>query len=208
MERTDATRCAAIFRDEIEIGIDANDLNGPDRAPLLTRAGLIKIASSDRWERREDVLFEAAARAHIETGAPILTHTENGELAVEQISCLLKHGVDITHVVISHTDRKPDIPYHREILSTGVRVEYDSAFRWKSGNPTRDLIETLFPDFPSQIMLGMDAARAAYWKSYSGAPGLSYLLNDFPLPKDIYSAVFIQNPAHAYQFSKTQQGLA
>jgi hypothetical protein len=28
-------------------------------------------------------------------------------------------------------------------------------------------------------MLGMDAARRSYWKSYGGAPGLSFLLTDF-----------------------------
>ncbi len=200
MERLDAEGCAALFCDEIEIGIDANDLNGPDRQPLPIRAGLIKVASSERWGRREEVLFDAAAIAHRTTGAPILTHTEQGELALEQIASLQRHGANLDHVVLSHTDRKPDIGYHREILSTGVKVEYDSAFRWKSGNPTRELIETLFAEHPHQLMLGMDAARAGYWKSYGGGPGLSFLLKAFPLPPEVFAAIFIVNPAQAYRF--------
>jgi hypothetical protein len=70
---------------------------------------------------------------------------------------------------------------HRELLASGVRVEFDSAFRWKAGqgNPTRDLVVALLPEFPDQIMLGMDAARRGYWRSYGGGPGLSYLLTDF-----------------------------
>lgn len=201
MERIDADACAALFSDEIEIGIDANDLNGPDRLPLSIRAGLIKVASGETWGRREEVLFEAAAIAHRATGAPILTHTEQGELALEQIVSLQRHDADLSHVVLSHTDRKPDIGYHWEILSTGVKVEYDSAFRWKSGNPTRDLVERLFPDFPSQIMLGMDAARAGYWKSYGGGPGISFLLTEFPLPAELFNAIINRNPATTYTFT-------
>ncbi len=172
------------------------------------KTGLIKVASGEQWTDRERKTFEAAAQAHQKTGAPILTHTEQGLLALEQAALFQKEGVKLSHVVLSHTDRTPDIGYHREILSTGVCVEYDSAFRWKEDrNPTRDLILQLIPEFPGQILLGMDAARKSYWKSCGGTPGLDYLLTDFKrvlmqrgLSESQWTNIMIHNPAAAYSF--------
>ena len=113
--------------------------------------------------------------------------------------------------MISHTDRLPDRAYHKEILSTGVVLEYDSAFRWKpdSGNPTLEMVVAMFSEgFGSQIVLGMDAARRRYWKAYDGAPGLTFLLLEF-VPKlklaglsdaDI-EKIFVTNPANCYSFA-------
>jgi phosphotriesterase-related protein len=94
---------------------------------------------------------------------------------------------------------------------SGVRIEYDSTFRWKGQeqNPTLELLRVLVQDFPHQIMLGMDAARRSYWKSYGGAPGLSFLLTDFRrqmqevgISNIFTERIFVHNPAQAYAFSK------
>lgn len=196
---------AQVFILEISEGIDSHDLSGPDLHRLPVRAGLIKIATgSNAIDTHERRIFEAAATAHRLTGCPILTHTEQGMAAMEQVELLRDLGVSLRKVTLSHTDRKPDIDYHRAFLSSGVNVEFDSAFRWKDGNPTRKLLETLFPEFPEQLMLGMDAARRSYWKGYGGSPGLSYLLQQFPLPTDIFRQVFIINPSSAFSFSTPQ----
>lgn len=107
-------------------------------------------------------------------------------------------------------DRKPDFVYHQEVLSTGMLLEYYSAFRWKSNDdPTLELIVQLVADsLESQIMLGMDAARSSYWRTYGGTPGLSLLLVDFRsqllqrglIDKQI-AAIFVANPKRAYSFS-------
>ena len=111
-------------------------------------------------------------------------------------------------LILSHTDRKPDVPYHKELLSTGVYLEYDSAFRWKpaDGNPTRDLIVSLCDaGFASQIVVGMDAARRTYWRSFGGNPGLTFLLETFcpemkraGFPAEFIDLILVQNPARAY----------
>jgi phosphotriesterase-related protein len=140
-----------------------------------------------------------------------LTHVEQGVGALEQAAKLHELGVDLAKVVLSHTDRKPELGYHREILSTGVKVEYDSAFRWPGPeNPTRDLVLNLMGEFPEQIMLGMDAARPTYWKSYGGEPGLSFLLNEFSeqlrqagLSEADWQRIFVSNPAATYRFKTT-----
>lgn len=130
---------------------------------------------------------------------------------MEQVALLSSHGVDLSKVVLSHTDRQPDIEYHRDILQSGVRVEYDSGFRWKTTtNPTLDLVMELIGDFSNQIMLGMDAARPSYWKSYGGAPGLSFLLNEFSqmmqergLNEKQWNNIFVTTPADTYTFKTT-----
>ena len=152
-------------------------------------------------------MFAAAASAHRRTGCPILTHTEQGTLALEQVSMLKKQGVDLSHVCLSHTDRKPDIAYHREILSTGVHLEFDSAFRWKEKNATLELLLALMTEFPDRILLGMDAARASYWRHFGGQPGLDYLLTTFTallrqggLTAEQWHKIFVANPAATYRF--------
>lgn len=199
---------AQIFVDEIEQGIDANDTNGPTVQRTVHRAGLIKVASDlNTIGAREQKIFEAAAIAHSKTGALIMTHTEQGTAAMAQIDLFERCGVPPSSIVISHLDRKPDIDYHREVLSRGVFLEYDSAFRWKSQeNPTRDLlIELASHGFLRQLMLGMDAARSSYWSSFGGSPGLTFLLNTFSsqlrdagFTDEDLRTMFIDNPARAY----------
>ncbi len=201
---------AELFVTEIEFGIDARDCGGPFVERTAHRAGVIKIASGAAWTAREETVFAAAARAHRETGCPILTHTEQGELALEQIERLRSDGVALAHVCLSHTDGKPDVGYHREILASGVRVEFDRAFRWAAGqgNPTRDLVVALLEEFPDQIMLGMDAARRRYWRSYGGGPGLDFLLTFFAaelravgVTETQLRKIFVETPAATFSFA-------
>lgn len=209
-ERMSVDELAALFVAEIETGIDAHDFAGSEIHRSGHRAGVIKVAGGlNTLSPHERRLFEAAAQAQVRTGCPILTHVEEGTAALEQIEILKTGGADLAHVVLSHTDRKPELNYHREILSSGVKVEYDSCFRWKSeqGNPTLDLLTALLPEFPNQIMLGMDAARRSYWKSYGGGPGLTFLLTTFTeimrdagIAQALIHKVFVENPASTFQF--------
>ena len=211
-ERITVNDLAKLFVADIEHGIDAADYNGPEISRTAHKAGVIKVATGQKNpSAHERKVIEAAAIAHHQTGAPILTHTEQGAGALEQVQLFRELGVPLAHVVISHTDRAPDPAYHREILSTGVLLEYDSAFRWPAGdgNPTLDLVVAMVKaGFGSQIVLGMDAARRKYWKGYDGEPGLAFLLREFvPRLKEaaLTSAdiekIFVSNPASCYSFT-------
>lgn len=207
----DEGELGALFEADIRDGIDARDYNGPNVRRTAHRAGVIKVATDRSFTSREERVFAAAASAHRATGCPILTHTEQGTLGLEQVERLRQFDVDLTHVCLSHTDRNPDLGYHRALLATGVRLEFDSAFRWKSaeGNPTRDLLLALLGDFPDQLMLGMDAARRSYWRSYEGHPGMSYLINDFVpqlrtagVTDDALRKIFVTTPATTFSFAQ------
>ena len=193
---------AARFEADISDGIERTE----------HRAGVIKIAGSAQLTDRERRVFEAAARAHVRTGCPILTHCTDGLGAPEQIALLKGLGVQPGHVTLSHTDKVVDRGYHREILAMGASVEYDQGFRWKPGedNGTLTLLAWMIEDgFGDEVMLGMDAARQGYWTTYGGSPGWTFLLGEFAeamqrrgIGPDAQRAIFVTNPARAFAFAE------
>lgn len=200
---------ARLFIADIEEGIDRYDYNGPEVSRTFHKAGLIKLATAnDRITAHQEIIFQAVAETHLKTGAPILTHTNAGKLAMEQAEMFDSLGVDLSHVVICHVDRLNDLQYHRDLLQTGVFVEYDSAFRWKEENITLGLLEELLPEFPDQITVGMDAARNTYWRVFGGEPGLDYLMTTFRSELQVrgldkyWDNLMIRNPAAVYSFAR------
>ena len=114
---------------------------------------------------------------------------------------------------LSHVDKVVDRTLQRDIAATGARVEYDQAFRWgDKPNGTLQLLEWAAEDgLLSHIMLGLDAARQAYWSQYGGAPGWSYLLGDFAelmrergLGDAEQHVLFVEAPGAAYSFGTPQ----
>ena len=201
---------ARLFIDDINMGIDRHDYGGPivERTPC--KAGLIKLATADeKITTHQHKVFEAVVNAHLQTGAPILTHTNGGKRAMEQVELFAKLGANLNHVVISHVDKNRDLGFHHELMQTGVYVEYDSHFRWKTtdSNWTLSLLEALLPHYADHIVLGMDMAKNSYWKSYGGTPGLNYLLTQFRdelETRDLdtyFEKLFFSNPQKLYTFT-------
>ena len=203
---------AELFALDVTDGIDVNDYAGPVVRRTPHRAGVIKVAGSEGGPSdRDRRVLEAAAAAHRGTGVPILTHCEGGTGALEQIRLLTDHGVDLSHVVVSHVDKIVDRGYHREILATGALAEYDQGFRWGDlGNGTLQLLGWMAEDgLTDRIVLGMDAARRRYYLVFGGAPGLGWLLESFVptmatagLDAATRHALFVDNPARAYAFAR------
>ena len=200
-----------LFISDVEEGIDEYDYGCPLVKRTKHKAGLIKLATGDEpITPHQEKIFHAVVNAHRHTGAPILTHTNSGKHAVAQANLFYKLGADLQHVVLSHVDKCKDLAYHKDLMQTGVYVEYDSHFRWKKGdeNFTYKLLEQLLPDYSDRIVLGMDMARNTYWKAYGGKPGLSFLLTTFKddLEKlglmQYYDQLFFHNPQQLYSFNK------
>jgi 5-phospho-D-xylono-1,4-lactonase len=187
-----------------------------DAVPLPYRAGVIKVAGSyGKLTPHQRQAFAAAGEASRRTGCPIITHTEQGTAGEEQVSLLLESGAHPTQVVLSHTDRLPDPAYHRCLLSSGVTLEYDHHFRTylKDGScPTADLIAALIPEFPDQIVVGMDLARRGYWHGHGGKPGLVWLLTVLPtllkergVSDDVVERILTHNPRRAFTFATVSE---
>ena len=199
-----------LFIQDITQGVDELDYNCPVVKRTMHKAGMIKLATGDEEiTDHQRQIFEAVVNAHRETGAPILTHTNGGKLALEQAMLFEKLGADLNHVVISHVDKMRDLAYHHDLMQTGVYVEYDSHFRLKSKGDdwTYVLLEKMLPLYADRIVIGMDMAKNTYWKSYGGNPGLTYLVNEFKKELeskgliDYYERLFFTNPQNLYQFA-------
>lgn len=145
------------------------------------RAGLIKGSSGaggpSDGERRG---LAAAAAAHIATGAPIGTHTEKADWALEQASFLRDAGVAPRAVLIGHLDFRPELPYLLEIADIGVHLGLD---QWSKGKYLSDedrvrvVVGLAAEGFLDRIVLSGDLARRSYWPGYGhdGAPGLAHV---------------------------------
>ena len=119
----DQEELAGVFVKEIAEGVC------DDAVQLPFRAGVIKVAGGHgKLSPHQREAFFAAGEVSRRTGCPIITHTEQGTAGEEQVNLLLNSGAHPTHVVLSHTDRLPDIAYHRSLLSSGVTLEYRSSF--------------------------------------------------------------------------------
>ena len=208
----DAEQLSERFVADIEIGIDGNDYLGDSIQRTVHRAGIIKAATADRPDpRRDRRVFEAASMASRRTGAPILTHCETGLGASEQVNVLADLGVPFNRVVMSHTDRVYDLKYHRDLLDTGVHLEYDQALRRSDDpdNSTARLLSSMIGEgYIDQLMLGTDGARRTLWSSLGGGPGLAWLASGFretmrehDISDEYQQVLFVENPRRFLTFA-------
>jgi 5-phospho-D-xylono-1,4-lactonase len=149
------------------------------------RAGVIKMASSkDEITEVEQRVLRAAATAHLETGAPISTHTDAGTCALEQIEALISVGVAADRILIGHLDRKLDADYHMAIAQSGVFMGFDQIGKTQYAHDAEriELIQKLIAaGHEGQILLSGDLARRSYLPSYGPGfgPGLTHILSHF-----------------------------
>lgn len=186
------------FVAEITTGMDGSD----------ARAGIIKAgASYHHLTSFEQKVMEAAAAAHLATGAPICVHTEHGThggAIVERLSGL---GVSADRVVLAHLDRNPDPGEHADTAQSGAWLELDGPGRAKywPDSAVLALIEALVAKgLARQILVGGDVGRAAMLRAYGGGPGLDYVFARFrprlerELGAELAEAIFVRNPAEAF----------
>lgn len=205
----DADTLTELFIDELENGMYADGEEAWPVEQIAARAGIIKTAAD-----LEGVgglyygLFKAASQAAIATGTPIMSHTELGYGALDQIKLFTDYGVAPKQLIICHLDRKMDnVDYMLHVASTGVYLELDTIgrFKYHSDEEEIELINKLIEaGYENQILLGMDTTRKRL-KSYGGELGLDYLIKSF-LPKledcgvskTLIRKFMHENPANAF----------
>jgi phosphotriesterase-related protein len=197
----DEDSLAALFIDELEYGMFIDcDASKPVRR-IGSKAGVIKTASDSEGPSGDyRRLFSAAAEASVRSGVPILSHTEMGMGALEQIKLFTDHGVPASSIIICHLDRVlKDAGYLMEVASTGVFLELDTIGRFKYHSDDDEvafIISLLENGFEDRILLGLDTTRERM-KSYGGSIGLDYLHETFfPLLRS-----YGVNDSHIYKFT-------
>jgi phosphotriesterase-related protein len=108
---------APMYVREIEEGIEDSGV----------KAAVIKVAS-DRGgiTSPQEVVLRAAARAHLQTGAPISTHTWSPDrVGEQQVAILEEEGADLTRVYIGHSNDDTDLDYLLGLLEKGVWLGLD-----------------------------------------------------------------------------------
>ncbi len=130
------------------------------------KPGIIKLASSkNEITAYEEMFFRAAARAHLETGVTILTHTQEGTMGPEQAQLLVSMGVAPNRIVIGHMCGNINPFYHKETLEYGVNIALDRfGIQGMVGTPFDTerielLLKLLNDGYEDRIMLSHDTVN-------------------------------------------------
>jgi phosphotriesterase-related protein len=108
------------------------------------------------------IILDAIAAASVETGAPVMVHTNaaagTGPVALD---ALTQRGVEPARIVIAHAGDSNDLDYLRRIADTGAWLGFDR-FNIPHFNPDERRVETLAAlaaeGYAGQVHLGHDAA--------------------------------------------------
>lgn len=161
---------------EVQVGMDDTNV----------KAGWIKAGTAYNYiSPNEEKVLRAAARAAMETGAVMHTHTTSGTMGIEQIEIVEDEGLDLERLIIAHVDRIPDLWYHRKMLEKGVYVIYDGPGKAKyyPDSMRVELLRQLVKDgYGDKIMLSNDMGRRSHHKVYGYGPGFNWIKERF-LPR-------------------------
>jgi len=144
---------AELFVREIRVGIDDTGV----------KAGFLKCAV-ERHGLVGDVprILAAVAAASLETGAPVMVHTNaSAKTGLLALDALTKHGLDPRRIIVAHAGDSNDLDYLHAIGETGAVLGFDR-FNIPHFNPDSDRIRTLLTllgeGYGGQIHLSHDAA--------------------------------------------------
>ncbi len=157
----DAEDIAAHYIKEITQGIDGTNI----------RAGAIKVATGEEITGYERKFATAATIAQVETGVPIITHTEKGCCGPDQQDIFAGGGVDMHKCVIGHSCGNPDPAYHKKIVDRGTYIGFDRVgYEMIHPDSLRadNLVKLIDAGHIDQIMLSQD--KFCHLKGIKGLP--------------------------------------
>jgi phosphotriesterase-related protein len=120
-------------------------------------------------------IVQAVAAASLETGAPIVVHTNaSARSGLVALDAFVEQGVDPEKIVIAHAGDSNDLDYLRAIADRGAILGCDR-FGIEFFNPMEDRIRTLAAltaeGYADRIVLSHDAA--AFMDFFTGDPNLN-----------------------------------
>jgi predicted metal-dependent phosphotriesterase family hydrolase len=180
---------------EIECGMDGTDI----------RPGVIgEIGVGQGWlSPLEERVHRAVARAHLRTGLPIITHTQNAAAGFAQFAVFEEEGVDLRKVCVGHCDSQPYLDYCEAIAQRGSFVAFDNIGLQMGHLEDRlvHLVKTLVEHgFAEQVLLSHDVGQTSELR-YFGGRGYTYLSEVFlprlraaGLPEAVIDQITVANP--------------
>src|SRR5213076_1983865 len=113
----DADYIAGLFVHDIEDGIQGTDV----------KAAFIKCAADEPGVTDNiEKVHRAAARASLQTGAPIMAHSRPASsTGPRQVEIFLEEGVAPEKIQIAHTGDTDDLDYIQGLLESGVYIGMD-----------------------------------------------------------------------------------
>ena len=144
---------AELFVREIREGIDDTGVKAAFLKCAVEEHGLVGDIPR---------ILDAVAIAALETGAPVMVHTNaSAGTGVTALEALTARGIDPTRIVVAHAGDSNDLDYLRTIADTGAVLGFDR-FNIPHFNPDADRIRTLLAllseGYGDRIHLSHDAA--------------------------------------------------
>lgn len=188
---------------------------------------LVEQASRERWggigemgtgpgvpmDPMERKGFEAAAKTHLRTGLPIITHTSDGcaQCALDQVDLLERAGVDLQHVVIGHLndirDERAAVPI--AIGKRGAYLGFDHSGRPddpRADEYARTILAVLDAGLQDRICLSSDFNGEKYLRK-NGGPGIDMVLTTMVprlrragVPEATLHRILVENPRRVLTF--------
>lgn len=154
-------------RDSFLVDLFVSDIRDGIQGTSI-RAGVLKCCADVEGITADvERVTRAVARAHLETGIPILTHadalTRRGR---EQQDILHSEGVDLTRVVIGHSSDTTDLDYLMQVMDRGSVIGFDRC-GLQENLPVADQITTLVAlclrGYADRIVLSHDRHVVSDW---------------------------------------------
>ena len=157
---------AAIFVRELTEGIDNTGIRAAFLKCAVERHGIVGDVPR---------ILEAVAAAAVETGAPVMVHTNAVvQTGLPALEALTGWGVDPTRIIIAHAGDSNDLAYLRAIGDSGAVLGFDR-FNIPHFNPDVRRIETLAAlaaeGYADRVHLGHDAA--CFYDFMTGDPNFA-----------------------------------
>ena len=178
-----------------------------------------EIASSLEMRPDERKVHRAIARAHLQTGLPIFTHTPHESCpscALDQMDVIESVGVDLAHVVIGHmATLKPEhnpLATHRAVANRGAFIGLDTLGHemGRSDIPATDKVrmvtDLLDAGLEDHILLSSDQGNVRQFKHYYGHGWSSVLMQFVPklryarVPEETIRKILVDNPRRFLAF--------
>jgi phosphotriesterase-related protein len=179
------------------------------------KAGILKVATDQPGVTHGvDATLRAVARAHLQTGVPISTHTHAAtKRGVEQQDVFEEEGVDLRRVVIGHSGDTDDIGYLEELMGRGSYLGMDRFGIYgilSKEARVRTVAELCARGHADRLVLSHDASCAMDWfpPRAPRAPEWNYchisrdvlpLLRDAGVSETDINTMLVDNPRRIFE---------